>query len=133
MTLQIETIGGNCPVQAEGTIDGVPFYFRARGRRWSMGIGGDPVGEPEWLCQCSWGDGPGDNRFAAGWMSEVEALRLIEWCAAEYAANALRIAPEAPPAAVLALEATTGTQEGEIGASGQEIGSTRDAGSGGAP
>lgn len=95
MTLIITDIGGNCPVQAEGTIDGVPFYFRARGDQWSMGIGDDPVGIPhpseireeppyvaspdEWYCLCSWGKWPD-----AGWMSESEARRLIEWCAEEY-------------------------------------------------
>lgn len=36
----IDSFGGNCPVQAEGTIDGKPFYFRARGSSWSMSIGG---------------------------------------------------------------------------------------------
>ena len=44
MELQIEHIGGYCPVQAEGTVNGSPFYFRARGKRWSMNIGDDPVG-----------------------------------------------------------------------------------------
>ena len=39
----IDSFGGNCPVQAEGTIDGKPFYFRARGSSWSMSIGGDDV------------------------------------------------------------------------------------------
>ena len=29
MTLAIDWIGGNCPVQAEGTIDGKRFYFRS--------------------------------------------------------------------------------------------------------
>ena len=57
--------------------------------------------------------------------SEAEALRLIEWCAAEYAKNAAR----ASPAAVPGLEAIPGAPEGETGASGRETGSTRDAGS----
>ena len=39
-------IGGNCPVQAEGRIDGLPLYFRARSSHWSLGIGGDPVASP---------------------------------------------------------------------------------------
>ena len=96
MTIVISMIGGHCPMQAEGTIDGVPFYFRARGRDWSMGIGQDPVGIPhpseirteppyivdadEWYCLCTWGTEP----FAAGWMEESEARRLISWCAEEY-------------------------------------------------
>jgi hypothetical protein len=83
MIIYIETIGGNCPLQAEGKIDGVPFYFRARGQHWSMGIGGDPVMASEWYAECSWGR----EKFAAGWMPEEEARRLIEWCASEYVRN----------------------------------------------
>lgn len=92
--VNIGVIGGNCPLQAEGTIDGVPFYFRARGRRWTMGIGKDPVGilttietkTDEWFAECTWGA----ERFAAGWMPEEEARRLIDWCASEYRQNRAR-------------------------------------------
>jgi len=67
----IDTIGGNCPVQAEGTIlGGTAFYFRARGDHWSIGIGGDVVGNPDWHHE-----EPYDN---AGWMSESAALDLID-------------------------------------------------------
>lgn len=70
----IEDIGGNCPVQAEGTIDGKPFYFRARGSHWSLSIGGeDVVGEPEWRHEEPYGDGP----FDAGWMDVDEARAFI--------------------------------------------------------
>ncbi len=70
----IDCIGGNCPVQAEGRIGGVPFYFRARGRRWSMSIGGDDVvGEPEWYYEEPYGD----TEFAAGWMPQHEALAMM--------------------------------------------------------
>ena len=84
--LHIETIGGNCPVEAEGTICGKQFYFRARGRRWSFTVDDDPTDplkKPEWYAECTWGN----SQFAAGWMPEDEARRLIEWCAAEYAKN----------------------------------------------
>ncbi len=30
--------GGMCPVQAEGTVNGLRFYFRARGTTWSLSI-----------------------------------------------------------------------------------------------
>jgi hypothetical protein len=33
-----EEISGCCPVQAEGTINGLPFYFRSRGEHWSLYI-----------------------------------------------------------------------------------------------
>jgi hypothetical protein len=38
----IQTVGA-CPVEYEGTVDGVPFYFRARGQRWQFGAGGRSV------------------------------------------------------------------------------------------
>lgn len=66
MTLHIEWLGGNCPVQSEGTVDGKPFYFRARGEHWSMGIGGEPVGEPEWYREREWVSRPIRCRLDAG-------------------------------------------------------------------
>jgi hypothetical protein len=39
--IDIEWLGGNCPVQAEGTFDGVPFYFRARGTGVTVDVGED--------------------------------------------------------------------------------------------
>ena len=73
--LVIEWIGGNCPVQAEGTIDGQEFYFRARGSRWSLAIGGvDVIASPDWFYEEPYGLGP----FDAGWMTEEEALAFID-------------------------------------------------------
>lgn len=75
MTTKIRCLGGNCPVQAEGTIDGKEFYFRARGDSWSLRIGGnDVVGDPEWRYDQDYGSGP----FDAGWMTEGEALEFIQ-------------------------------------------------------
>jgi hypothetical protein len=83
--LVIEWLGGNCPVQAEGTINGQPFYFRARGQHWSIGVGGeDTVSNPKWLREEEWGDGP----FAAGCMPHDEARSIIERCAEEYSRQA---------------------------------------------
>jgi hypothetical protein len=81
----IETIGGNCPVQAEGTIDGWPFYFRARGTRWSFEVsepGFEACGEAVWDHVESYGDGP----YAAGWMDEDEARAFIEQAAERFVA-----------------------------------------------
>jgi hypothetical protein len=65
-----------CPVQAEGFIhsqDGSkPFYFRSRGRRWSLGIGGEPVMEPEWFHQENYG-----ADYEAGWITLEEASAFI--------------------------------------------------------
>ena len=80
MEVKIDLIGGNCPVQAEGTVDGKPFYFRARGEHWSMGIGGDPVMNPEWEHHEEYGAVP----FAAGWMELDEARAFIDKAVAIY-------------------------------------------------
>ena len=37
---------GSCPVQAEGTINGREFYFRARADRWTLHIGKNPGQNP---------------------------------------------------------------------------------------
>lgn len=79
-SLTISMIGGNCPVQGQGTIDGVPFYFRARGEHWSFSVGQDPVCHPDWILKEPYGDTP----FAAGWMSEEEARAFIEIAADRY-------------------------------------------------
>ena len=79
--IKIDMLGGNCPVQAEGTIDGKPFYFRARSSSWSMSIGGsDVVGNPEWYFQQAYGE----DGYSAGWMTEEEALTFINQSANLY-------------------------------------------------
>lgn len=83
--LIIEQIGGNCPVQAEGLIDDQPFYFRARGEHWSIGIGGDVVGDPDWYHEEEY---PG-GEYAAGWMSEDEARAFIRKGAELYRSRVL--------------------------------------------
>lgn len=37
---------GKCPVQAEGKINGFPFYFRSRGGHWSLSIANALDGDP---------------------------------------------------------------------------------------
>ena len=82
--IHVHMIGGNCPVQAEGTIDGEPFYFRARGNAWSIGIGGRcPIVRPDWSCREAYGE----DAFAAGWMSEDEARSFIFQAAERYRSN----------------------------------------------
>jgi hypothetical protein len=47
MTIEYEQgPGGQCPVQAEGKINGLPFYFRSRGVSWSLSIAATPDGDP---------------------------------------------------------------------------------------
>lgn len=82
--IRIDLIGGNCPVQAEGLIDGAPFYFRARGSRWSLSVGGaNVIGDPEFYHEEAYGDGPYD----AGWMGQEEARAFIEKGAGLYRAS----------------------------------------------
>lgn len=70
----VDSIGGMCPVQAEGTIDGQPFYFRSRGAFWSMSIGGaDVVGEPDWYY-----DEPYGEWLDAGYIEVEEALWFVD-------------------------------------------------------
>lgn len=91
--VHIEMIGGNCPVQAEGTIAGKEFYFRARGERWSIGIGGDTVGDPDWYYEEEY---PG-GQFAAGWMTEAEARTFIDQAADRYIASQSSSADDGQP------------------------------------
>lgn len=75
MSIKIETLGGNCPVQGEGTIDGVPFYFRARGEHWTLSVSkNQEIGsEADWMVRIRYSR----DTFGAGWMTEDEARRLI--------------------------------------------------------
>lgn len=83
MTLEVKELGGNCPVQAAGTVDGWPFYFRARGEWWSFSVvemGEDPFGADGWWnYKEKWGEWP-----AAGWMTREEAMGCIEKAAQKF-------------------------------------------------
>ncbi len=83
MSVVIDWIGGNCPVQANGTLDGYPFYFRARGEHWTMTIANskDTPMDDLWSgYEEAWhyGEDYGDSQFAAGWMSEDEARAFLQ-------------------------------------------------------
>lgn len=85
LSINIDYIGGNCPVQAEGHIGGKPFYFRARGERWTIGIGGnDCVTKPEWFYEEPYGEKP----YEAGWMPQHVALAMIAKALSEYCKDA---------------------------------------------
>ena len=75
-------MGGVCPVEAKGTITGKPFYFRARGEHWSLGIGGEPCCAPEWEHAEWFGQWPD-----AGWMTAEEAVMFLCKAAERYAAG----------------------------------------------
>jgi hypothetical protein len=94
-TIEYDWIGGYCPLQAEGTIDGNHFYFRAKGTRWEFAIdeiGNDAVDiiaftdRPGFKLSEQWIDKnhPGDINFSAGYMPESVAKQIIEDCAKKY-------------------------------------------------
>lgn len=75
----IKWLGGNCPVQAEGTINGEPFYFRARGEHWSLEIT-DAEGKLVWEYDEDYPHG----QYSAGWMTEDDAKTFIALAASKY-------------------------------------------------
>lgn len=70
---------GMCPVQAEGTINGLPFYFRSRGEHWSLRVakkkGGDVFANSAWFYEEPYLI---PDTFAAGYASKEECLAFIE-------------------------------------------------------
>ena len=79
-------LGGNCPVQAEGTVDGKKFYFRSRGEAWSMDIGGDdPCAKSEWSYEEDYGEWP-----EAGWITPEQAREFIAKAVALYRTPAVK-------------------------------------------
>lgn len=71
----LDSFGGNCPVQAEGTVDGKQFYFRARGDSWQLHIGDsdhDIWTNPLFYTEQAYGEWP-----EAGWMPKHEAVGFI--------------------------------------------------------
>jgi hypothetical protein len=101
MTIEYEQEpSGKCPVQAEGKIDGLPFYFRSRGAHWSLSIANSENGDALDYKNCRYhreeykgvnafrddeiNDG---HRFAAGWAEPDECREFIERAAALLLAN----------------------------------------------
>lgn len=79
----VHRLDGMCPVQAEFTLDGQEFYFRARGQHWQVySHDADDVGDL--LLDEKWCE----DEFGAGYMSDAEALGLIEWFTKEWRSGA---------------------------------------------
>ena len=88
--------GGVCPVQAEGTISGYPFYFRSRHARWSLHVASSPSGDP--LDDDAWtiiedyplkGETEETRRVSAGYATKDECMRFIERHAATWKGTAV--------------------------------------------
>lgn len=88
------TIGGACPLQGDGNVDGLPWYFRARGGSWSFSVAATPDGDPvaagfrdappgSWYVD---GDAEGDGAYAGSWMPYSEGWQHIEASIAEWRA-----------------------------------------------
>lgn len=71
LNVTIDTIYGECPVQAEGMIDGLPFYFRARHASWRIEIG-RLDDETFWVYSEPYG-----TDSEAGWMPSSVARAFI--------------------------------------------------------
>jgi hypothetical protein len=71
-------------VQAEGKINGLPFYFRSRGMSWSLSIAATPDGDPlddEEVCfhaELYDGERNADFPFGAGYANADECRVFIE-------------------------------------------------------
>lgn len=83
------SIGGNCPVQGEGKVDGFSWYFRSRWSTWSFSVSlllnGDPVsvafvdGDPGFSIEREFCESPD-----AGWIEEAQAWVFIETAIGEF-------------------------------------------------
>jgi hypothetical protein len=100
-TLRIDHLGGLCPVQGGGALNGLPWYFRARHDSWQWAIAAAPHVDPVrvslgweqagWATGGAWGEPGGQD---AGYMDLADAERLIRESAATFATW---VAQEAPP------------------------------------
>lgn len=54
--IEFNSAGGACPVQAQGTYQGLPFYFRYRWGEASLGWGDEPIRNPEFEDILPYGD-----------------------------------------------------------------------------
>jgi hypothetical protein len=96
LDLVYEFTCAGAPVQAEGTVMGRPFYFRARGEFWRFAVSEDPdmpaehVSEAHVLTGLGYlaSEDYGDSEHAASWMPLEEAARIIRECALEYVEGA---------------------------------------------
>lgn len=65
--LNVENLGGNCPVQAEGRMNGIEFYYRARGENQSVET------DDGFFMQERVIGGP----YMAGWLGDEQAREFI--------------------------------------------------------
>lgn len=83
-------------MQAEGTVAGRPFYFRARYDEWTFAVADQPGVDPGDIDSADAARGRGwfrsetvgaPREFGASYLSVNDATSLIRRCAAEYIAE----------------------------------------------
>ncbi len=93
LPLEFEFTTAAAPVQAEGTIAGRPFYFRARHDGWTFAVADQPEVDPVEIDSASAARGRGwfrsgtigtPREYRASYLSADEAAAIIRRCAAEY-------------------------------------------------
>lgn len=82
LNIEIEWLEGFCPVQAEGIVNGQPWYFRARGDHWSFVVYEDDKRTQLWNTVGKYG-----VQFEAGWMDLDRAETLIVKSCHQFAKN----------------------------------------------
>ena len=87
--LTMHVTGTEAPVQIKGTIDGVPFYFRARWDAGEFGAGDDPIdviidGGTRGDFYRSGSYDPRGDGFGASYMPLDLAEQLVLLCADEF-------------------------------------------------
>ena len=91
LPLEYKFTSDPAPVQAEGTIAGHAFYFRARGETWAFTVAERPDDDPTGLTEMDaamgrawYRSGTVPGRFAASWMPRDQAVSIIKACAEAY-------------------------------------------------
>ena len=67
--LVVDWVGGACPTQSEGTVSGVPYYFRARHGDWYLNVGEKSVFSPDFRMI---GDDP-----SCGFMEDEDVMVIL--------------------------------------------------------
>ncbi|PJJ48612.1 hypothetical protein [Hymenobacter chitinivorans] len=91
---QLKLVGaleGYCPVQAEGTVNAYPFYFRARWKEWAFSIAETSLMDAVDMQSFEGGEAYGflvsgsvPGKYDASWMDYDVAEAIIKDCCRQY-------------------------------------------------
>lgn len=79
MGIDVKYIGGNCPLQSEGTFDGFAYYFRARGACFQFHVAPDADKIFE-SCELFYHEQQYGEWPEAGYMTRFQCAMLIGYC-----------------------------------------------------